>query len=227
LVSAAEAAEVAGEMWLASCRWAAAGKVILYSNGMLAAGKLLKRAADALLKVNLGAHATPEAMRQKDELELAVLNDITMYDPNEMAPVAQRMFALTKTDCGKARPDLCWSITWMTTVLPPWFTAQEHFPRTVTESLEVLIHGGCEGSPDPGVRDFCCVLLLVPAGWAFDINLLSPTFSYELFGKDGSHLLRSLEACTSIILSLRSTCVVSSAIFLRFGWRMCVSILRR
>eukprot|EP01045_Picozoa_sp_COSAG04_P044364 COSAG04_NODE_15014_length_546_cov_5.774049_1_plen_181_part_11 len=81
LVSAAEAAERDGEMWLASCRWGVASRVVYYSRGMQACTVALHRAADALSRVELGARVSRLSVMQKDRLEMQVLSNLAAYDP--------------------------------------------------------------------------------------------------------------------------------------------------
>jgi len=194
LVSAAESAEAASEMWLASCRWAAAAHVVLYSKGMTAAAEILKKAADTLLKVELGARASPQAVRQKDELEMAVVNDLCMYNPNSLDAMAPRMQAILTTECGKAHPAECFAMTMMSQVIPPWMAGDwEAFPPAITDVVSFIVAAGCEGSPDPGTRDLCCVLLMIPCSWMFENSLLSEGFTWDTFGEGGKHLLRCVD----------------------------------
>ena len=81
LVSAAESAEADGEMWLASCRWAAAARAAKFSSGIAAAIPSLHRAADALSRVELGPRASRQARLDKDHQELDVVSDLSLYDP--------------------------------------------------------------------------------------------------------------------------------------------------
>jgi hypothetical protein len=191
LVSAAEAAEAAGEMWQASCRWAVAAKVVKYSKGIPAAVEILKRAADTLLKVDLGARAS----RHKDKLELAVVNDLIMYDMLSITALIPRAQALRATDCGKAHPAESFAMMWMSETIAPFCTGDfAAMSQTLNDCVSFLVRAGCEGSPDPATQDLCCVLLMLPAGFVPDIMLLSPSFSWDVFGEGEQHCLRCLEA---------------------------------
>ena len=110
LVSAAEAAESAGEMWLASCRWAAAARFVLYSRGMVAVVVPLHRAADALSRVKLTATASRLSVWQKDQLELTVVSDLAVYDLSTADALVPRMERLLTTDAAKAQPHQSYSL---------------------------------------------------------------------------------------------------------------------
>ena len=65
---------------------------------------MLDRASEALIRVNLGSHASRAAVFQKDQLELVVLKDLSTYDVTTIDRLAPRMDRVLTTDAAKAQP---------------------------------------------------------------------------------------------------------------------------
>ena len=125
-------------------------------------------------------------MMQKDQLELAVVNDWALYDMTAVEHLVPRIEGLLQTDAAKARPDVCFALMLQSRQLPTWFAGDLTSMAPVVVDMALSLCSACETAPDFGMREFCAALLSFTS-LVLDIGLLAPTFDWKIFGEDGQH----------------------------------------
>ena len=194
LVTAAESAEAAGELWLASCRWAAAAKAALRSKRMSEAVEHLKKADGTLCRLELGAHASQQVVEQMELLELAVVKDICSFDLTMVDAMQTRLKQVMASNCAKAQPDMTYNLMAVALLLPHFMTSDvQEGGRVCLDMVSFLVSAGREGSPDPAMADYCMVCLVFIVGFFFDSLLLTPKFTWSALGESGEHCLRCID----------------------------------
>jgi hypothetical protein len=202
--AAAEAAEAAGEMWLAGCRWAALSHLMHHSKGQMAVVRPLQRAAKALAKVRLSSRASSLSVRQKDELELRVINNLLLHDisaTNNSEEMKPRIERLLRTDTAAVHVDVVYGML-LGSALPVLVatTDVEVMVNHGLDQLEFLVRAGCTSHPDPAMRALCFGILRYHMHTYTDLFAMSignetmkRQFDWELLGEGGEHLLKAFE----------------------------------
>ena len=127
--------------------------------------------ADALSRVRLGVRASRLSMMQKDQLELAVVNDWALYDMTAVEHLVPRIEGLLQTDAAKARPDVCFALMLQSRQLPTWFAGDLTSMAPVVVDMALSLCSACETAPDFGMREFCAACACW-TGWATAITAL-------------------------------------------------------
>jgi hypothetical protein len=194
LTSAAEAAERVGEMWQAACCWSVDSRVVKLFTGKVASVPFLSRAADALSQVPHGPQTSRLSVRQKDQLEMAVISQLAITDMALLPQLLPRLERLLTTDAAKSLPDVCVTLLMTGRVIPSMAAGDGKALASAMRSTVLFLCTGCEGAPDPAMQEFCCVVLsstmsiMSECGIAPDI-----TGAWRAFGEDGEPLRAGCE----------------------------------
>ena len=195
LCKGAEVAESAGDLWAAACRWAAAANVAEKTRGLAACVPLLGKAVEAIARVQLHTGASMTGQLQLDQLELACIRSLVLYDLANAGSHRARVNRLLASDAAKACPDSCFTMSLVGYVIPAWANGQNRAMATEwLRIFQMLVKNGCEGSPDPNMRDSCAILVGGISAMYLETMLCCPQFDWAVFGEDGRHLRRSI-AC--------------------------------
>ena len=193
LAQAAESASAAGDPWQAACRWACVAQVEQEFRGQAAAVGPIQHAADALTKVDLGPRPSSLSVFQKDLLELAVVDLLAVLDLSLIASMLPRMNRVLASSAAKARPTNTYGLIMRSTYVIEWWSDDpQRLARASADAATFLVRTGCEENPDPAVREYCCVELCYVNTWSLEISLLSPTFTWDLFGPEGEHCRKGM-----------------------------------
>eukprot|EP01045_Picozoa_sp_COSAG04_P004647 COSAG04_NODE_205_length_20393_cov_45.275796_13_plen_2486_part_00 len=198
LVPAAEAAEAAGEMWSAACRYHAASRVVFREHGKVegSLGRhavLLKPALDALAKARAPDTRTAPASADKmNMLELMILQFLAVHDLANMASYQPLFERLLTTEAARARPDQTMNY-WIIRVFAPIMVGGDHnSQRSETREFLSFVLRACEECSSP-VREFLS-MCLGWLQWACLEGVLQPGFDWQCFGESGSHCWGGISA---------------------------------
>ena len=185
IVRSAEAAEAAGKMWPAACRWNASAHVAWHTRGPATQVAHLKRAAVAVTKAR-GTKPGSSRSLEMDHLELMVAKLLGMYDVTNQGENLSRLKRLVATDAGKARPDQHFNY-WITEWTRPWFTGDAQGVKDWSDRFLSFKIDVCENSPDLAMREVFKQCLAWNTFWAIEAFTLVPGFDWSIYGVEGEH----------------------------------------
>ena len=116
---------------------------------------------------------------QKDQLELFVVKELALSDPNSVPELVGRIERIMTTDAAKADIPSCYMLYFMAHQMPAWVSGSlEQMADATVGALSFLTKAGIEGSSDPAMQSLSAVLLCGDSGMWWEYALRSSSFSW-------------------------------------------------
>ena len=126
------------------------------------------------------ARASRSSVSQKDQLEIAVVSDLALYDPAAIMSLGPRIERLLTTDAAKAQPDSCFSLLVAGRLWPLLFAGDMQGAATAWLEICWFTSRACVESPDPVMREFCSVVHSTASTFV-DVALHSSSFDWAAY----------------------------------------------